>query len=58
MRDVTIEQDTFNGKPILSISWTDDDRYPFSFGIQKAKMLATALKKEPDLLEDFISEHS
>lgn len=55
--DIVIDEDTYQGKPVISICWADDDRYPFSFGVQKAKMLRAALKDDPEFLNKFIEKH-
>ena len=57
MGDVRIDEDTYQGKPVLSICWEDDERYPFNFGYGKAKLLAAALKKDPDFIDRFLEEH-
>ena len=58
MSNIVIEEDTYQGKPVISLMWTDNDKYPFSFGVTKAKMLKAALKVDPDFLDRFIKEHS
>jgi hypothetical protein len=54
---IIIEKGEYSGNPILSIRKDIQDRYPFSFGIGKAKLLLQALKQEPDFLEKFVQEN-
>ena len=55
---VVIERGEYNGKPTVSIrrDTVEQDRYPFSFGVGKAKLLLQALAQEPDFLEKFVKE--
>jgi len=55
--DVYILDDTYQGKPVISICWADSDKYPFNFGVGKAKLLVAALKQDPDFLTRFITEN-
>ena len=57
---VVIERGEYKGNATISIRKDTEeiDRYPFSFGLAKAKLLLQALKQEPDFLEKFISEES
>lgn len=34
---------TFNGKPSLTLSWRADSKYPFSFGVTKARLILACL---------------
>jgi len=34
-----VERSDYNGKPILVLRRSEDDKFPFSFGIAKAKMI-------------------
>jgi hypothetical protein len=56
---VVIEHGEYKGNPTLSIrkDTEEQERYPFSFGVGKAKLLLAALKQEPDFLEKFIEEN-
>ena len=55
---VVIERGEYNGKPTVSIRKDTEelDRYPFTFGVAKAKLLLQALQQEPDFLEKFVRE--
>jgi len=54
--DVVIDRDSYNGNPTIVFCWADDDRYPFSFGVGKAKLLRAALRTDPNCLDNFINE--
>jgi hypothetical protein len=56
---VVIERKEYKGNPTVSIRKDTEemDRYPFSFGMGKAKLLLAALKQEPDFLEKFVEEN-
>jgi hypothetical protein len=56
---VVIERSEYKGSPTVSIrSDTEElDRYPFSFGLGKAKKLLAALQQEPDFVEKFVREN-
>jgi len=55
---VVIERGNYKGNPTLTIRKDTEelDRFPFSFGLGKAKVLLQALKQEPDFLEKFVEE--
>jgi hypothetical protein len=36
--------DTYKGKPILQLLRSEDDHYPFSFGVAKAKMVIESIE--------------
>lgn len=55
MSKIIIERDDYRDSPVLSIK-NEGDKFPFTFGIGKAKLLLQALKEQPDLLERFIAE--
>lgn len=55
--DVEISEDTYKGNQLLVITNVDDDRYPFSFGLTKARLLQAALEQDPDCIKRFIQEH-
>jgi hypothetical protein len=56
---VVIDRGEYKGNPTVSIrkDTEEQDRYPFSFGMGKAKLLLAALKQEPDFLEKFVEEN-
>ena len=40
-----VERSEFKGKPVLVIRRSEDDKYPFSFGLTKAKMIIENLEE-------------
>lgn len=46
------EKGTYKGKPTLSIKKTSEDKYPFTFGEAKAKLILTHIKD----IEAFVAE--
>jgi hypothetical protein len=34
-----VEHSEYQGKPVITIKRSEDDRHPFSFGIAKAKLI-------------------
>lgn len=34
-----VERSDYNGKPVLVLRRSEEDKFPFSFGIAKAKMI-------------------
>jgi hypothetical protein len=56
---VVIDRGEYKGNPTVSIrkDTEEQDRYPFSFGLGKAKLLLAALRQEPDFLEKFVEEN-
>jgi len=57
---VVIENSEYKGSPTVSIrkDTVELDKYPFAFGLAKAKLLQAALKSQPDFLDKFISENT
>jgi len=55
---VVIEYGEYKGNKTITIrkDTVELDRYPFSFGLGKAKLLLQALKQEPDFIEKFVEE--
>ena len=55
---VVIERGEYKGNATISIRKDTEelDKYPFTFGMAKAKLLLQALKQEPDFLEKFVGE--
>lgn len=46
------ERTEYKGRPMITLKRDDDDKYPFSFGVVKAKLLLANL----DAVENFIKE--
>lgn len=49
-----VERGEFKGKPILILKRDDEDKYPFSFGLTKAKMIVENI----DAIKKFVEEAS
>jgi len=49
-----VERSEFKGKPTLVIKRNDDDKYPFSFGMSKAKLILENLEE----IKKFVEENS
>lgn len=47
-----VERSEFKGKPVLIIRRTEDDKYPFSFGMSKAKLILENLEEIKRFVED------
>lgn len=48
-----IEKSEFKGKPIIVIKRSEDDKFPFSFGLSKARMILENL----DEIKKFVQEN-
>jgi hypothetical protein len=49
-----IERTEFKGKPVLVIKRDEEDRYPFSFGVSKAKLILENIEE----IKKFVEENS
>jgi hypothetical protein len=49
-----VERSEFKGKPTLVIKRNEDDKYPFSFGMSKAKLILENLEE----IKKFVEENS
>ena len=49
-----IERSEYKGKPILVIKRDEDDQYPFSFGLTKAKLIVENIEE----IKKFVEESS
>ena len=47
-----VERSEFKGKPVLIIRRDENDKYPFSFGMTKAKMILENLEEIKRFVED------
>ena len=47
------ERSEYQGKPILILKRQEDDRYPFSFGVSKAKLILENI----DEIKKFVAEN-
>ena len=48
------ERSEFKGKPMLVLKRNEEDQYPFSFGISKAKLILEGLEE----IKKFVEENS
>lgn len=49
-----VERSEFKGKPVIILRRSEDDKYPFTFGISKAKLLLENLEE----VKRFVEENS
>ena len=49
-----VERSEYNGKTILVLRRSEEDKFPFSFGIAKARMILENIKE----IEKFVAENS
>jgi hypothetical protein len=47
-----VERSEFKGKPVLIIRRTEDDKYPFTFGMSKARLILENLEEVKRFVED------
>ncbi|HOX41031.1 MAG TPA: hypothetical protein PK263_02460 [bacterium] len=48
-----VEESEFKGNAMLVIKQTEDDKYPFQFGVKKAKMILENLEE----IKKFVEKH-
>lgn len=49
-----VERTEFKGKPLLVLKRSEDDQYPFSFGLSKAKLIVANIEE----IKKFVEENS
>jgi len=49
-----IERGEFKGKPVLILKRSEEDRYPFSFGLSKARLIVENFEE----IKKFVDENS
>lgn len=49
-----VERSEYKGKPVLILRRNEDDKYPFSFGLSKARMILDNL----DEIKKFVADNS
>jgi len=49
-----IEKSEYKGKPIIIIKRDEEDKYPFSFGLSKAKLILENIEE----IKKFVEENS
>jgi len=47
-----VERSEYKGKPVLIIRRSEDDKYPFAFGLGKARMILENLEEIKKFVED------
>jgi len=47
-----VERTEFKGKPVLILKRVEDDKYPFSFGMNKARLIMENLEEIKKFIED------
>ena len=47
------ERGDFNGKPVITLKRGEGDKYPFSFGLSKARLILENLEE----IKKFVAEH-
>jgi len=47
-----VERSEFKGKPVMVIKRDENDKYPFSFGLTKAKLILDNLEEIKRFVED------
>jgi len=51
-----VERTEFKGKPVMVIKRDENDKYPFSFGMTKAKMILENIEEIKRFVEDNTKE--
>ena len=49
-----IEEQEYKGNPVIVLKRDPDDRYPFSFGLSKARLIIEAI----DEIRAFVEKHN
>lgn len=49
-----IEKSEYKGKPVIILRRDEEDKYPFTFGITKAKLILDNIEE----IKKFVEEHS
>ena len=47
-----VERGEYKGKPLLILKRSEDDKYPFSFGISKAKLILDHIEEIKKFVEE------
>jgi len=51
---MTVERSEFKGKPLIVLKRRDEDKFPFSFGLSKAKLILENIEE----IKKFVDEVS
>ena len=49
-----VEKTDYNGKPVIILKRNADDRFPFSFGLSKARLILDNVEE----IKEFVKENS
>jgi len=49
---MVVERSEYKGRPILVIKRSEDEKFPFSFGLAKAKMILENIEEIKKFVED------
>jgi len=47
-----VERSEYKGKPLIVIKRTEEDKYPFSFGVSKAKLILENIEEIKKFVEE------
>jgi len=47
-----VERSEFKGKPIIILKRNEEDKYPFSFGVSKAKLILENIEEIKKFVEE------
>ncbi len=47
-----VERSEYKGKPLIVIKRSEDDKYPFSFGLSKAKLILENVEEIKKFVEE------
>lgn len=48
-----VEESEFKGNPMLVIKIMEDDKYPFQFGVKKAKLIVENIEKIKEFADKY-----
>ncbi|MDI6756924.1 MAG: hypothetical protein QME32_02765 [Endomicrobiia bacterium] len=48
-----VEKSEYKGQPVIVLKRSEDDKYPFSFGLNKAKMVIESIEE----IKKFVAEN-
>lgn len=51
---MSVERSEYNGKPILVLRRSEEDKFPFSFGLAKARLILENLEE----IKKFVAENT
>jgi len=51
-----VERSEYKGKPLIVMKRSEDDKYPFSFGLSKAKLILENIEEIKKFVEENTSD--